>query len=230
MENFCPLNYIPTSGKSQQSSLGTIILGIIGDDKRKQERMFDLWTMHIYSYFKDHPTSPLYDQVGHADILYMARVALSAPTRWTWGRGRGRGRVRYRTGNTFDHILHGWDISQHFFCRSHLMAFKNMKHKISSSSPWKPSKNAVTCFPKRFICATLSSFSSLLSTFGYFLSLIYESRCPPPSMRWRDLLVDKKRREFWSRILSMLTDRNTVKCLRKKVSSRFLHHCTMCSL
>ena len=65
---------------------------------------------------------------------------------------------------------------------------------------------------------------SLLGTFGYFLSLIYESRCPSPSMRWRDLLVDKKRREFWSRILSMLTGRNTVQRLRKKVSSRFLHH------
>ena len=46
-----------------------------------------------------------------------------------------------------------------FFCRSHLMAPENMEHKIFSSSPWKTSKNAVTCSPKRFICATLSSFS-----------------------------------------------------------------------
>ena len=58
---------------------------------------------------------------------------------------------------------------------------------------------------------------SLVSPFGYFLSLIYESHCPAPSMLGRDLLVDKKRREFWSRIFIMLNGRNTAQCLRKYV-------------
>ena len=196
----------------------------MGDDQRKQERLFDLWTTYIHTSIK--PNFPFVRSSRPCWHLIQSTRASVCPDKMnmiTTGQRQ----------STIQNKQHIWSYTSwlghvpNIFLQ---IAFCGMEHKISSSSPWKPSKNAVACFPKRFICATLSSFSSLLGPFGYFLSLIYESRCPSPSMRWRDLLVDKKRREFWSRILSMLTDRNTVKCLRKKVSSRFLHHCTMCSL
>ena len=126
----------------------------MGDDQRKQERMFDLWTPYIPTSRK--PNFPFVRSSRPCWHLIQSTCASVCPDKMnmiTTGQRQ----------STIQNKQHIWSYTSwlghvpNIFLQ---IAFCGMEHKISSSSPWKPSKNAVACFPKRFICATLSSFSS----------------------------------------------------------------------